>query len=158
MQIIGCINELSVLSLQRQYQLNEFVVKNNGKIIESSSPESLHCSSVLRTHVDYFVKLKTWFDWIYRCNRTLGRIYFVSARSYCTERAIQVSHTHIHSSGTVFTSLEIRRNEQIYQDVPNRRIQIYRSIGSGHVWSLAWPRYQFYSEWIIALSKRNGTQ
>lgn len=64
MQNTDFINGLPVLSVPVQFQLNEFIVKNNGNCIESSAPESLYCSAVLRTRVDYFVKLKTWFDWI----------------------------------------------------------------------------------------------
>lgn len=64
MQNTGHINEFSVLSLYFvQYQLNGPIVKNNGNRAKSFASESLYCSTVLRTRVDYFVKLKTWLRW-----------------------------------------------------------------------------------------------
>lgn len=59
------INEIIVLTL------NGSIVRNNGNYAKSSEFESLFCLNVLRTRVDYFVKLKTWFPCTGYFNETL---------------------------------------------------------------------------------------
>lgn len=121
MQITGYINELSVLSLQHRIYLNEFIVKNNGKSIESSASESLYCSAPLRTRVAYFVKLKTWFDWIYRFIRHSDVFISPVHAAIAQKGPFKWVTPTAGSCGTVYV-IGKKIDETNYQDVPNRRI------------------------------------